>query len=159
MWTLRQEHYYSKIRIVHHRVLLRIIRTQRKIRDHRITLYSLRARRRCLWAGTPVEISGGQLLNRIVPGNFEGAVLRGWSGKETEWTNCVQNDVQAFGKVHEWIRFRNADRLVDYCDQYDAMIGSVVYYMIRIWEVNASPLGDPLLISSMRTTGISYLRP
>ena len=34
-WTLRQEH-YAKLRIVHHRVLLRIIGAQRKRPDHRM---------------------------------------------------------------------------------------------------------------------------
>ena len=34
-WTVRQEH-YKKLRTVHHRVLLRIIRKQRRSRDHRI---------------------------------------------------------------------------------------------------------------------------
>ena len=62
-WTLRQEH-YAKLRIVHHRVLLRIIGAQRKRPDHRMTLYNraleitgcegiettLRTRR-LLWAG------------------------------------------------------------------------------------------------------------
>ena len=33
-WTLRQEH-YAKLRTVHHQVLLRVIRAQRKIPDHR----------------------------------------------------------------------------------------------------------------------------
>ena len=63
-WTLRQEH-YAKLPTVHHRVLLRIIGTQRKKPDHRITSYNraleitrceniettLRTRR-LLWAGT-----------------------------------------------------------------------------------------------------------
>ena len=38
-WTLRQEH-YTKLRTVHHRVLLRIIGAQRKRPDHRMTLYN-----------------------------------------------------------------------------------------------------------------------
>ena len=38
-WTLRQDH-YAKLRTVHHRVLLCIIGTQRKIPDHRMTSYS-----------------------------------------------------------------------------------------------------------------------
>ena len=38
-WTLRQEH-YVKLRTVDHRVLLRIIGTQRKRPDHRMTKYN-----------------------------------------------------------------------------------------------------------------------
>ena len=38
-WTLRQEH-YTKLRTVHHRVLLRIIGAQRKKPDHRMTPYN-----------------------------------------------------------------------------------------------------------------------
>ena len=35
-------------------------------------------------------------------GNLEGAVRRGRSGKEEEWTDCVQGDVQAFGIAGDW---------------------------------------------------------
>ena len=38
-WTFRQEH-YAKLRTVHHRVLLRIIGTQCKRPDHRMTSYN-----------------------------------------------------------------------------------------------------------------------
>ena len=38
-WTLRQEH-YAKLRTVHHRILPRIIGTQRKRPDHRMTSYN-----------------------------------------------------------------------------------------------------------------------
>ena len=38
-WTLRQEH-YSKLRTVHHRILLRIIRAQRNKPGHRMTSYN-----------------------------------------------------------------------------------------------------------------------
>ena len=38
-WTLRQEH-YTKLRTVHHRVLLRIIGVQRKRPDNRMTSYN-----------------------------------------------------------------------------------------------------------------------
>ena len=41
-WTLRQKH-YSKLRTVHHRVLLRIIGAQRKRSDHRMASYNNRA--------------------------------------------------------------------------------------------------------------------
>ena len=86
-WTFRQEH-YPKLRIIHHRVLLRIIGAQRKRPDHRMTSYShaleitgcesiettLRTRK-LLWAGT---------LLRMGFGNLEGAVRRGRGGKEKE---------------------------------------------------------------------------
>ena len=104
-WTLRQEN-YAKLRTVHHRVLLRIIGAQRKRPDHRITSYNraleiagcesiettLRTRK-VLWAGTLLRMNGGRLPKRIVFGNLEGAVRRGRSGKEKEWTDCVKSDI------------------------------------------------------------------
>ena len=113
-WTLRQEH-YAKLRTVHHRVLLRIIGAQRKRPDHRMTSYNraleitrcasiettLRTRR-LLWAGTLLRMSGGRLPKRIMFGNLEGAVRRGRGGKEKEWTDCVQNDIRAFGITGDW---------------------------------------------------------
>ena len=95
-WTLRQEH-YAKLRTVHHRVLLRIIRAQRERPDHRMTSYNralekircesvettLRTRR-LLWAGMLLRMSGRQLPKRIMFGNLEGAVRRGRGGKEKE---------------------------------------------------------------------------
>ena len=38
-WALRQKH-YSKLRTVHHRILLSIIGAQSKISDHRMTSYN-----------------------------------------------------------------------------------------------------------------------
>ena len=35
-------------------------------------------------------------------GNLKGAVRRGRGGKEKEWTDCVQNDIRAFGIVGDW---------------------------------------------------------
>ena len=113
-WTLRQEH-YAKLRTVHHRVLLRIIRAQRKTPNHRMTSYNrpleitgresiettLRTRR-FLWAGTLLRMSGGRLPKRIVFGNLEGAVRRGRGGKEKEWTDCVQSDIRAFDIAGDW---------------------------------------------------------
>ena len=62
-WILRQEH-YSKLRTVHHQVLLRIIGAQHKTSDHRMTSYNraleitgcesietILRTRRLLWAG------------------------------------------------------------------------------------------------------------
>ena len=82
-WTLRHEH-CAKLRIVHRRVLLRIIGAQRKRPDHRMTSYNraleitqcesiettLRTRR-LLWAGTLIRMSGGRLPRRIVFGNLK----------------------------------------------------------------------------------------
>ena len=113
-WTLRQEH-YVKLRKVNHRVFLRIIGAQRKRPDHRMTSYNraleitrckniettLRTRR-LLWAGTLIRMSGGRLLKRIVFGNLEGGVRRGWDGKENKWIDCVQSDIRAFGITGEW---------------------------------------------------------
>ena len=113
-WTLRQEH-YAKLRIVHHRVLLRIIRAQHKRPDHRMTSYNRALEvTRCksiettlhtrilLWARMLIRINGGRLPKRIVFGNLEGAVRRGRGGKEEEWTDCVQSDIRAFGKAVDW---------------------------------------------------------
>ena len=47
-------------------------------------------------------MSGGRLPKRIVFGNLEDAVRRGWGGKEKEWTNCVQSGIRAFGIVEDW---------------------------------------------------------
>ena len=35
-------------------------------------------------------------------GNLEGAARKGRSGKEKEWTNCVQSDIRAFGITGDW---------------------------------------------------------
>ena len=113
-WTLRQEH-YTKLRTVHHRVLLRIIGAQRKRPGLRMTSYdraleitrcesietTLRARR-LLWAGSLLRMSGWRLPKRIVFRNLEGAVRRGRGGKEKEWTDCVQSDIRAFGVAGNW---------------------------------------------------------
>ena len=47
-------------------------------------------------------MSGGRLPKRIVFGNLEGAVRRGRSGKEKEWTDCVQSDIRAFVITGDW---------------------------------------------------------
>ena len=88
-WTLRQEH-YTKLRTVHHQVLLRIIEAQRKRLDRRITPYNgafeITGResiettfrtRRLLWAGTLIRMSCGRLPKRIVLENLEGVVRIG----------------------------------------------------------------------------------
>ena len=101
-WTLRQEH-YAKLHTLHHRALLRIIGTQRKTPDHWMTSYNRalettsRTRRRFLWAGALIRLSGGRLSRLIVFGNLQGAVRRGRGGKEKGWTDCVQSDIRAFG--------------------------------------------------------------
>ena len=114
-WTLHQKH-YAKLHTVHHRVLLRIIGTQCKRPDHRMTSYyraleitrcerieiTLRTTRRLSWAGTLIPMSGGRLPKRIVFGNLEGAVRRGRGGKKKEWTDCVQSDIRAFGITGDW---------------------------------------------------------
>ena len=35
-------------------------------------------------------------------GNLEGAVRRGWGGKEKEWTDHVQSDIRAYGIAEDW---------------------------------------------------------
>ena len=34
--------------------------------------------------------------------NLEGPMRRGRGGKEKEWTDCVQNDIRAFGIAGDW---------------------------------------------------------
>ena len=38
----------------------------------------------------------------VVFGNLEGVVRRGRGGKEKEWTDCVPNDIRAFGIAGNW---------------------------------------------------------
>ena len=47
-------------------------------------------------------MNGGRLPNQMVFRNFEGAVRRGWGGKEKEWIDCVQSDIRAFGITGDW---------------------------------------------------------
>ena len=47
-------------------------------------------------------MNSGRLPKRIVFGNLEGAVRRGWGGKEKEGTDCVQSDIRAFGIAGDW---------------------------------------------------------
>ena len=47
-------------------------------------------------------MSGGRLPKRIVFGNLEGAVRRGWGGKEKQLVDCVQSDIRAFGIAEDW---------------------------------------------------------
>ena len=48
-------------------------------------------------------MSGERLPKRIMFGNLEGAVRRGRGEKGKEWTDCVQSDVRAFGKIkRDW---------------------------------------------------------
>ena len=92
--TLCREH-YSKFCAVHHRVLLRIIGAQRKRSFHRMASYNgalettecgsietMLRTRRTLWAGVLIRMSGGRLPKRTTFGNLDGAVRRGWGGKE-----------------------------------------------------------------------------
>ena len=95
-WTLRQAH-YSKLRIVHHWIFLRIIGAQRKRSDLWMTSYNraleisgrdsiemtLRTRR-FLLAGALIRMSGGRLSERIILGNLEGTVRKGRGEKEKE---------------------------------------------------------------------------
>ena len=47
-------------------------------------------------------MSGGRLPKRIMFGNLEGAVRRGRSGKEKEWTDYAQSGIRAFGIARDW---------------------------------------------------------
>ena len=43
-----------------------------------------------------------RLPNRVMFGGMEGPGQRGAGGKEKEWTNCVAEDVRAFGIGEDW---------------------------------------------------------
>ena len=47
-------------------------------------------------------MSSGRLLKRIIFGNLDGAVRRGWSWKETEWVDCLCSDVRASIIAGDW---------------------------------------------------------
>ena len=47
-------------------------------------------------------MTGGRLPKRTVFEKLEGAVRRGWGGKEKEWTDCLQSDIRAFGITQDW---------------------------------------------------------
>ena len=47
-------------------------------------------------------MSGERLPKKIVFGNLEGTVRRRQSGREKEWTDCVQSDIRAFGITGDW---------------------------------------------------------
>ena len=42
-------------------------------------------------------MDGGRLPNRVMFGGMEGPGQRWAGGKEKEWTDCVAEDVRAFG--------------------------------------------------------------
>ena len=62
---------------------------------------TLRTKRR-LWAGALIRMSGGRLPKRIMLRNLEGAVRRGWGGKEKVWTDFVRSDIRAFDITGDW---------------------------------------------------------
>ena len=47
-------------------------------------------------------MDGGRLPKRIVSGTLEDEVQRGRGGKEKEWTDCVQREIQSFGIAEDW---------------------------------------------------------
>ena len=47
-------------------------------------------------------MDGGRLPNRVMFGGMEGPGQRGAGGKEKEWTDCVAEDVRAFGIGGDW---------------------------------------------------------
>ena len=97
-WTLCQAH-YSKLRTLHHRVLLFFIGARCKRPDHRMISYNCALEKtRCesiettlqtielLWAGALIRMSGGRMPKQVIFGNLDGAVRRGRGGKEKVWT-------------------------------------------------------------------------
>ena len=59
--------------------------------------------RRLLWAGVLIRMDDHRLPKRIMFGALERGVKRGRGGKEMEWTDCVLNDVRAFGIPGNWM--------------------------------------------------------
>ena len=47
-------------------------------------------------------MDGGKLPNRVMFGGMEGPGQRGAGKKENEWTDCVAEDVRAFGIGGDW---------------------------------------------------------
>ena len=47
-------------------------------------------------------MTGGRLPKRIVSGNLALRVPYRKGGKEKEWTDCIQSDIQAFGTAADW---------------------------------------------------------
>ena len=47
-------------------------------------------------------MDGGRLPNRVMFGGMEGPGQRGAGEKEKEWTDCVAEDVRAFGIGGDW---------------------------------------------------------
>ena len=113
-WTPLNVH-YRKFRTVHHRVLLRILGAWCKAQDHRFLSYAEALQRtgcesiettvrtrRLQWAGALIGMDGGKLPNRVMFGGMERPGQRGAGGKEKEWTDCVAEDVRAFGIGGDW---------------------------------------------------------
>ena len=55
-----------------------------------------------LWERALIRLSGWRLPKQTICGTLENAVRRGRSGKEKEWSECVQSNVRAFGIAEDW---------------------------------------------------------
>ena len=94
--TTRRQH-YSKLRTVHHRVLLCIIGARRRRSDHGILSYNraleltecessettLRASR-LLWARALIRMGDGRLPKHVMFGKIKNGVKKGRGGQEKE---------------------------------------------------------------------------
>ena len=92
-------------------------------------------------------MNGGRLPRRIIFGNLEGAVRRGQGGKEKEWTDCVQSNIQAFGIPGDWKAIAHSifpALTLSPFDPYSVKAGNVMYQE-RVDE-DAFIVSSPLLV-------------
>ena len=106
--------HYTKLRITHHRMLLRILGAWCKSPNKRILSYKDALRRtecesiettmrtrRLLWAGALLRMGDHRLPKRVMLGELENARKRGPRG-EKEWTDCAAEDFWLFGITGDW---------------------------------------------------------
>ena len=73
--------------------------------------------------GALIRMDGGKLPNRVMFGGMEGPGQRGAGGKEKKWTDCVAEDVRAFGIGGDW----KAAALEQRVGRYSRRRGSQIY--------------------------------
>ena len=113
-WTPLKSH-YTKLRAIHHRMLLPILRAWRKSLNKRILSYkdalqrtecesietTVRTRK-LLGSGALLHMGDHRLPKRVMSGELINAGKRGPGGKEKEWTDCVAENIQLFSMTGDW---------------------------------------------------------
>ena len=109
-WAPLRGH-YNKLRITHHRVLLRVLRAWCKSSSNRIvSSYNDTLQRtecesiettvrtgRLLWTGALLRKGDHRLSKGVMSGEMENTGKRRPGGKEKEWTDCLAEDRRVFG--------------------------------------------------------------